>query len=141
MALNKNQKINLGLLFSSLSSIVSGILLHASGHAGNHSVWELLAVVHSVVSIAFLVLIVMHLKQHKGWLSSFRNKMRIRTSQGLMFVILSLLSILTICSGLLLLGIFSDHSPVGLWHYRMGIIFAVLAVAHVARRYKAIKLK
>lgn len=141
MALNKNQKTNIGLVFASLASIVSGVLLHIAGHTGNHSVWELWAVVHSVVSMGFLVLIIEHLKQHKGWLASFRNKMRICTSQGRMFIVLSLFSMLTVCSGLVLLGIMNDHSLIGLWHYKIGIIFAGLAIAHMVRKHKVIRGK
>lgn len=140
MSLNKIQKTNLILIFFSLATIVSGFMLHIAGHSASHKVWEIWAVLHSIISISFLVLIVMHLKQHSGWIKTFAKKMRIATPQGKMFIVLAILLSIVVISGLVLLGVISCNSHLGLWHYKVGIIFSLLAIIHVARRHKMIKI-
>lgn len=133
--LNKVIKLDLALIPMALLSIITGFLLHAASHGNSHALWEFWAVVHILCSIAFMVMIGIHIKHHKAWFVSFIKNMRIKTSKGRMNLLLLLFFIVTISTGLILLFIWDDHSKLGLWHYKIGILFAVLSIAHIIRRH------
>ena len=54
-------KIDCGLYPLGLLTILSGIGLHIAGHGSNHNTWEIWAVIHSVLSVSFTILLAYHL--------------------------------------------------------------------------------
>ena len=54
-------KIDCGLYPLGLLTILSGIGLHIAGHGSNHNTWEIWAVIHSVLSVSFTILLAYHI--------------------------------------------------------------------------------
>ena len=60
-------KIDCGLYPLGLFTILSGICLHTAGHGDNHQIWEIWAVVHSIIAVSFSVLMAYHVHTHQTW--------------------------------------------------------------------------
>ena len=66
-------KIDCGLYPLGLFTILSGICLHTAGHGDNHQIWEIWAVVHSIIAVSFSVLIAYHVYTHRTWFKALRR--------------------------------------------------------------------
>ena len=42
-------------------------------------------------------------------------------------------------TGIVLLGVSGANSPLGLWHYKIGIITTVISVGHIIKRLPALR--
>lgn len=113
-------------------SAISGFGLHVAGHGGSHEIWHNWAVFHVLGSILFLVTIIFHVSTHRGWYKRVIKKGIDRKSKVTAF--LSVIFLLLSVTGLALLGINGANSPLGLWHYKIGIITTIIALGHVIKR-------
>ena len=110
----------------------SGFELHFAGHFSSHNVWHNWAVFHTIASLAFAVVGVLHIKTHWGWYKSLIAKGRGNKSRVTIY--LSSIYIITIITGFVLLNISGANTNVGLWHYRIGIILTIISAGHIMKR-------
>ena len=136
-------------------SAISGIGLHIAGHGNSHEVWHNWAVVHVLGSISFLVAIIFHVTTHWGWYkgiikNGIGRKSKVTAVLSIIFLllsikngigrkskvtaVLSIIFLLLSVTGIVLLGVSGANSPLGLWHYKIGIITTVIAVGHIIKR-------
>lgn len=113
-------------------SAISGFGLHVAGHGDSHEIWHHWAVFHVLGSVLFLVTIIFHVATHRGWYKRVIKKGIDRNSK--VTAVLSVIFLLLSVTGLALLGINGANSPLGLWHYKIGIITTVIALGHVIKR-------
>lgn len=118
-------------------SAISGFGLHVAGHGGSHEIWHDWAVFHVLSSVLFLVTIIFHVATHRGWYKRVIKKGIDRKSK--VTAVLSVIFLLLSVTGLALLGINGANSPLGLWHYKIGIITTVIAVGHVIKRLPVLR--
>ncbi|MGN1376246.1 MAG: DUF4405 domain-containing protein [Prevotella sp.] len=120
-------------------TVITGIGLHVAGHECSHDVWELWAAAHTIVAVVFLIFIVSHIIAHKTWfrsvLTSALRKRRMLTSM------LSIVAIPVFISGLSLLAIMGANTTVGIMHYKIGVLFALLMTIHASKRFYILKNK
>lgn len=120
------------LIVTFVASLSSGVGLHVAGHGTDPGVWHDWAVAHVVASLPFLVAAFFHVKTHRGWYegvvrSGLGRKSRVTAALSLVFVSV-------VVTGVVLLGVEGAGSPVGLWHYRAGIVASVLSAGHLLKR-------
>lgn len=125
------------LLVASLSAY-SGIKLHIAGHFFNHEIWHNWAVLHVITSILFLIIGIIHIKNHWGWYKSiikrnFNYKIGKTLFLSIVFGLVSLTGIV------LVLFINGANSNIGVWHYRLGLILTILSIIHIVRRWYLLK--
>ena len=118
-------------------SAISGIGLHIAGHGNSHEVWHNWAVFHALGSVLFLVAIIFHVRTHGGWYkgiikNGIGRKSKVTTVFSIVFLLLSV-------TGIVLLGVNGANSPLGLWHYKIGIVMTVIAVGHILKRLSALR--
>ena len=103
-------------------SAISGVGLHIAGHGNSHEVWHNWAVVHVLGSILFLVVI----KNGIG------RKSKVTAVLSIIFLLLSV-------TGIVLLGVNGTNSPLGLWHYKIGIAMTAIAIVHTIKRLSILR--
>lgn len=118
-------------------SAISGVGLHIAGHRSSHEVWHNWAVFHVLGSVLFLVAIIFHVKTHWGWYkgiikNGISRKSKVTAALSIIFLLLSV-------TGIVLLGVNGANSPLGLWHYKIGIITIVIAVGHIIKRLPTLR--
>ena len=118
-------------------SAISGIGLHIAGHGNSHEVWHNWAVCHALGSVLFLVAIIFHVRTHGGWYkgiikNGIGRKSKVTAVFSIVFLLLSV-------TGIVLLGVNGANSPLGLWHYKIGIVMTVIAVGHIIKRLSALR--
>lgn len=116
---------------------ISGIGLHIAGHGNSHEVWHNWAVFHALGSVLFLVAIIFHVRTHGGWYkgiikNGIGRKSKVTAVFSIVFLLLSV-------TGIVLLGVNGANSPLGLWHYKIGIVMTVIAVGHIIKRLSALR--
>ena len=108
-------KIDCGLYPLGLFTILSGIGLHTAGHGDNHQIWEIWAVVHSIITVSFSVLIAYHVHTHRTWFKALRRNIILKKQPTTSM--LSVACLVTMFSGIALLGIWGANTHIGLLHY------------------------
>jgi len=129
-------KSKLPLIIAFILTVVSGIFCHIikDGDASDHHVWVRFQIYPITVSLTFVIFTVKHIKPYKKWYAK-RNKIALlHKSKNTVFV--SMAMALLIATGIALLFIDGGDSCVGLWHYRLGLVFIVLCGYHAIRRLK-----
>ena len=116
---------------------ISGIGLHIAGHGNSHEVWHNWEVFHALGSVLFLVAIIFHVRTHGGWYkgiikNGIGRKSKVTAVFSIVFLLLSV-------TGIVLLGVNGANSPLGLWHYKIGIVMTVIAVGHIIKRLSALR--
>ena len=117
-------------------SAILGVGLHIAGHGNSHEIWHNWAVVHVLGSILFLVAIIFHVTTHWGWYKGIIKNGIGRKSK--VTALLSIVFLLLSVTGFVLFGVNGANSPLGLWHYKIGIVMTVIAVGHIIRRLPAL---
>ena len=130
-------KIDCGLYPLGLFTILSGIGLHTAGHGDNHQIWEMWAVVHSIIAVSFSVLLAYHVHTHRTCFKTLRRNAILKKKP--MTTMLSVICLVTIISGIALIGIWGANTHIGLLHYKIGIGFTLLMLTHGAKRVRIIK--
>lgn len=112
-------------------SAISGFGLHIAGHGNSHELWHNWAVVHVLGSILFLVAIIFHVTTHWGWYKGIIKNGIGRKSK--VTAVLSIVFLLLSVTGIVLLGVNGTNSPLGLWHYKIGIAMTAIAIVHTIK--------
>ena len=118
-------------------SAISGFGLHIAGHGNSHELWHNWAVVHVLGSILFLVAIIFHVTTHWGWYNGIIKNGIGRKSK--VTAVLSIVFLLLSVTGIVLLGINGANSPLGLWHYKIGIAMTAIAIVHTIKRLSILR--
>jgi hypothetical protein len=115
-----------------ITSIATGVVLHTEIHHTFVYNDTLMWTLHSVAALMLVLLIVVHGVQHKAWFKNYRKiPVRRKHVSTIMLVVISLLLVTGVA---LLCG--SHSNFVSLFHFGAGILFTLLAIGHVARRFK-----
>ncbi len=119
-------------------SFFTGLGLHAAGHGHHHGGWwHVWTFLHILTSLAFLIAVVFHVTTHQAW---YRGIVRGGIGRKSKWTAgLSLLFPGLVITGLVLLGVKGMHSPVGLWHYKIGIATGVVAIGHGIARFPILR--
>lgn len=129
------------LLFAFVLSAYSGIELHIAGHGSEHRIWHNWAVFHVLTSSLFLIVTIFHIVTHWAWYKGIIQKGIGKKNK--VTVTLSAAFLLTSITGIILLGIDGANTMIGLWHYRIGVIMALISAGHILRRknllYKSLR--
>ena len=100
-------------------SAISGIGLHIAGHGNSHEVW------HNWVTT------------HWGWYKGIIKNGIGRKSK--VTAVLSIIFLLLSVTGIVLLGVSGANTPLGLWHYKIGVMTTVIAVGHIVKRLPVLR--
>ncbi len=125
------------LLVAGLSAY-SGVKLHIAGHFFTHEVWHNWAIFHIITSVLFLIIGIIHIKNHWGWYKSitkrkFNNKTGNTLFLSIVFGLVSLTGIV------LILFVNGANSYIGIWHYRLGLVIAILSIVHIIKRWHLLR--
>lgn len=125
------------LVFAFVVSAVSGFGMHVAGHGNSHSLWHNWAVFHVCGSALFFVIASLHIVAHWRWYkgiikNGIGRKNKVTAVLSIVFLVLSL-------TGVALLGVSGPNSPLGLWHYKIGIVMVVISIGHIVRRRSAFR--
>lgn len=115
----------------------TGIKLHIAGHGNIHEIWHDWAVFHVIGSILFLVVTIFHITTHWNWYKGIfsrgiekRSKVTIWLSAMFTFVAIT---------GIILFYVEGANSPIGLWHYKIGILMSVFSIGHIIKRFPILR--
>ena len=125
------------LLVAGLSAY-SGVKLHIAGHFFTHEVWHNWAIFHIITSVLFLIIGIIHIKNHWGWYKSItKRKFNNKTGNNLFLsIIFGLVSLTGI---VLILFVNGTNSYIGIWHYRLGLVIAILSIVHIIKRWHLLR--
>ena len=126
-------RTDLSLLILFVLSLFSGIQIDYASHFQSHEVWHNWAVFHILVSLAFVILGVLHVQTHWGWYKSLITKGIGKKSKVTIW--LSFIFLITSLTGFILLGVCCRQFHIGMWHYRLGIIFTIIGIGHFIKRF------
>lgn len=135
----------MALIPAFILSAGTGTGLHLAGHATSHEIWHNWAVAHIIVSSAFLITGMMHIKMHWNWYKNrFRQKNPDKSKpqkqqKGHITLLLSAVFLSACISGIILLPVEGANSTLGLWHWRLGILLAILSSGHLLKRIKLLR--
>lgn len=62
-----------------------------------------------------------------------------RAGKNKVTAVLSIVFLLLSVTGIVLLGVSGANSPLGLWHYKIGIIMIIIAIGHIIKRLSALR--
>ena len=118
-------------------SASSGIGLHMAGHDGSHELRHTWTCIHRITSLLFLIAIIFHWTTHRRWYkgiikNGLGKKSKVTVAISIVFLLLCL-------TGIGLLGINGVNSPLGLWHYKIGIVMMVTATGHIIKRLPVLR--
>jgi len=121
------------LLLTFAITAVTGIGLHIAGHGTSHEVWHNWAAVHTISSVLWFVSGVFHIKRHWHWYKAIVSKGIGKKSR--ITLALSIAFFIAVITGVVLIAcVDGTNSPVGLWHYRLGLLLIFFSIIHIAKR-------
>lgn len=115
----------------------TGIVLHVAADAGSHEVWHNWAVAHVIAALAFLVVMILHVRTHWAWYCGWLKlglgkRSRITALLSVMYVIVTL-------TGIILLPVEGAGTGLGTFHFVSGIIAMILSIGHIIKRIPALR--
>lgn len=114
--------------------LYSGLKLHETGHTYNHDTWVFWAYYHIIAAVLFLIIAGWHIKGHEAWYRSLIKKGVGKKSR--ITIVLTLLFLIEVLTGIILiLFVNGANSPLGLGHYKLGLIMALLVLIHLVSRF------
>ena len=125
------------LLLAFAITAYSGFELHIAGHFSTHEVWHNWAVCHTLASLTFIILGVLHIQSHWGWYKSLISKGIGKKSR--ITILLSLIYLIVSITGIVLLSIKGANTDIGLWHYKIGIVLTIICVGHFIKRFPILR--
>ncbi len=136
--MNKTKYKSIVDIFSmilSLAAIITGFMLHKDVwhlHVyDNTSLWA----IHEFSGLLLLVLVLIHCCQHSFWFSKYS---KIKTNKKITTSILLTAGVIVAVSGIILMC--GSHSEaISHCHYIGAILFIILAIVHVAKRWNIFK--
>lgn len=136
--MNKKQVIyltDLLLIPLFILTAYTGLELHITGHGTNHEIWHSWAVFHTLISFMFSTFEVMHIATHWSWYKGLKRK-GIQKKSKPVLILTSILILVTITGVWLLIGIEGSNTPMGVFHYTIGLIMSVQGILHVLKRWR-----
>lgn len=136
--MNKKQVIyltDLLLIPLFILAAYTGLELHIAGHGTNHEIWHSWAVFHTLISFMFSTFEVMHIATHWSWYKGLKRK-GIQKKSKPVLILTSILILVTITGVWLLIGIEGSNTPMGVFHYTIGLIMSVQGILHVLKRWR-----
>ena len=130
-------RVDLSMAVLAAMSLFTGIQIHYADHFQSFEIWRIWSIVHVIISIALLVMILIHVKQHKAFFKTLFNNIGIR-KKVIMLLMMSFLIVL-ISGIILLMFIKGQGSSIGLVHWILGVMFWGLCLGHLAKRWKVFK--
>ncbi|MBQ8222093.1 MAG: DUF4405 domain-containing protein [Bacteroidales bacterium] len=121
------------LLFCFLLTAGSGVGMHIAGHGSSHLEWEVWAWAHSLLGLLFAVFVVWHVKMHIGWYKSLFKKGKSGKNKHITTILTAIAIAITI-TGIVMFAVSGANSGIGMWHYRIGILFSLFALGHIIKR-------
>lgn len=108
----------------------TGIELHV--HGSNHELWYNWAIFHILASFLFFTTAIFHVTTHWGWYKGFikngiGKKSKVTLCLSAIFAFIAI-------TGIILLNIDDVNSPIGLWHYKIGILMSIISIGHILKR-------
>lgn len=119
------------LLVSMLACLGTGIMLHLQVIHRNITSFTPLTFFHLGLAAVVGVFMVNHVIKHVKWFKAYGN---IRWGKKTLVTIMSVIGTIVIITGALL--IFIVEREVSMIHYILGILFAILCLAHFIPRIK-----
>lgn len=115
----------------------TGIVLHVAADAGSHEVWHNRAVAHVIAALAFLVVMILHVRTHWAWYCGWLKlglgkRSRITALLSVMYAIVTL-------TGIILLPVEGVGTGLGTLHFVSGIIVIILSIGHIFKRIPALR--
>lgn len=117
---------------STLVLIATGVVLHVQVHHTQVYDDTFMWGCHEVVGLLLMLLIACHGVQHAPW---FKNYAKIPANRKIVTTIFLALAVVMLVTGVLLMA-GSRSESVSHIHYAGGILFVIIAVGHVAKRWK-----
>lgn len=135
------RKVNTGMSFcierllpmTFIASAVTGIGLHIAGHGISHETWHNWGVAHIISSLLWLLSVTTHMARHRHWYKTVLSKDFVSNRWITSFLTILFL-IVAVTGIILLLCIEGANSPIGLWHYKLGLLLIVISLIHIVRR-------
>lgn len=119
----------LALFFA--ATAVSGLALHVAGHGSGVKVWHSWLIIHVIMSLLFVAGITIHIRPRLAW---YRNLCRKGIGRkNIVTFFLSFICLTLVVSGLVLLSVEGANTPVGLWHYKAGLLLVFFSCLHIMR--------
>lgn len=121
----------------------TGMELHIAGHSKSHEIWHNWAVFHVIASLLFLVIVIFHIMTHWNWYKGIISRGIGKKSKVTIW--LSAMFTFVAITGIILLNAEKANSPIGLWHYKIGILTSLFSIGHIFKRipvlFKSPKVK
>lgn len=125
--------IDSALILLLILTVFTGIKLHIAGHGVHHELWHNWAVWHTIISLIFILLGIIHVKAHWNWYKGLKRRIKNRSTITLL---LSLSFILVAVTGVVLLTYTDgESSQIGSLHYKLGLIMLILGIWHFIKRF------
>ena len=116
-----------------LASAITGIGLHIAGHGTSHEVWHNWGAAHTLASFLWLLAMAIHVKRHRLWYKTLVSKGI--TNHRWVTILLSVLFPIVAITGIWLIAyVKGAHTPIGLLHYKLGILLLVFSLIHIFYR-------
>ena len=125
------------LLVAGLSAY-SGVKLHIAGHFFTHEVWHNWAIFHIITSVLFLIIGIIHIKNHWGWYKSI-TKRKFNNKKGNTLFLSIVFGLVSLTGIVLILFVNGANSYIGIWHYRLGLVIAILSIVHIIKRWHLLR--
>lgn len=125
--------IDSALILLFILAVFTGIKLHVAGHGVNYELRHSWAVWHTIISLIFMLLGIIHVKGHWNWYKGLKRGIKNRSAITLL---LSLFFMLVTVTGVVLLTYTdSENSQIGLLHYKLGLMMSILGIWHFIKRF------
>lgn len=139
MQSKKQMMSDILLIFIFTASSVSGINLHLTAKNGmdrlvwglGHDTWQTL---HVVSAILTLILISIHIYQHKNWYKSLIKSSKTKRKRSKGTIALTVIFALVVLTGLIDWIGNVPNSPLGLIHNKLGQIMILFVIVHIYNR-------
>ncbi|WP_418671074.1 4Fe-4S binding protein [Alistipes ihumii] len=116
-----------------LASAITGIGLHIAGHGTSHEVWHNWGAAHTLASFLWLLSTAIHVKRHRLWYKTLVSKGI--TKHRWVTILLSVLFPIVAITGIWLIAcVKGAHTPIGLLHYKLGILLLASSLIHALHR-------
>ena len=132
-------RTDLCLVILFVASLFTGIKIHYANDFQSHDIWHTWSVIHFFVNIAFLVIAIIHIKQHWGWYKTLFKVSSLALKSKITMLVTILFLATSITGVLLLLFINGQGSSMGMAHYVIGLIFGAIGLVHFIKRWKVFK--
>lgn len=118
-------------------SAYTGIELHIAGHSNSHEIWHNWAVFHVIASLPFLVVVIFHIITHWNWYKGIISRGMGQKSKVTLW--LSAIFTFVAITGIILLNVKGANSPIGLWHYKIGVLTSLFSIGHIFKRIPVLR--